>query len=181
MNVEPKGNRSTIKNEGEELLIETPAKKYWSALVFLFVWFAFAVYGEIMASGRTTLFEDSQHKDFFQILWDLGWKLGITFVVVILLWSFFGKEKIVIDREVLTTGNWLFGLSLNKRYELDKIRNLVANDYERPSIFVRRNGAIKFDYGSQTIFIGSQIAGAEGRIIIEALRKSSKLSEKNFA
>jgi hypothetical protein len=159
--------------EGVEQL-RIPMRRNWFTLVFL----GFFICGWSVP-GIVAIDQVSQNFDWFLIFWLGGWALCLTFAAATICSQIAGSEIIRVVGRDLETSVGVGGLRWRRLYRGDHIRNLRSSDPNPPGWLFRwqqtnpfrpRAGALKFDYGSETIFAASSSEEAEGRMIVDWLR-----------
>src|SRR5215211_3052770 len=102
--IQPAKPRATVAEDPEGLRIIIPAKRNWLLIPFLTLWLCGWFVGEVTVASYLVAGGDSrQASPFpFMIFWLAGWTLGGGFALFILLWQLFGKQVIVIRREMLS-------------------------------------------------------------------------------
>jgi hypothetical protein len=158
---------------GEQIRIK--ARRQVFAMLFLPLWLA-----GWTAGGAAAIAQMMHHFEPFLALWLCGWALGWIFATSVLVWMFTGSETLrVVDRD-LEVAQHALGWSRRWLYEGSRISNLreagqpgwpYRNQMQVPFFMQGRSGAIKFDYGARTVFAAGGLDDAEGRMIIEQLRK----------
>jgi hypothetical protein len=173
MVIQPPGMKSKIENRGNQLLIEIPSQKIWSAMLFLPIWLIGWAFGELNAA-KTVFFGDN-HGGLFLFVWFIGWTFGGAFVLYSLAWMLAGKEKIVVDKDQLSIKRDVFGLGREKIYQLNQVSEVRASAAYAIS---QRNGMqawgfgtglVAFDYGSSTVRFAAGIDEAEAKKLVSAL------------
>jgi hypothetical protein len=142
--------------------------------LFLPVWLVGWTAGGIAAIG-----EFLRNQQPFLAVWLCGWAVGWIFVAFTLAWMAFGTEWIGVSGGDLELGYSLFGFSRSRLYHGREISHLSAS--EGPMHFGRfglsvpwvraRWGAVKFSYGGRTVYAAQSLDEAEGRLIVERLKR----------
>lgn len=178
-------NRVKVFSKKNLLEIRIPLKKNTTALIamiFATLAWIFALYVLV----RVTL-----HLHYFWykaglILAILGWfalgMAGASFFV----WLFFGRERILVNKEYFITDKPLVFFYRRNFYDLDTISN-IRTDIEIYQ--ANRNGnwidesrtVIKFDTENKFVTIARGIAKEEAEFILLQLAKSSYLKKEQFA
>lgn len=155
-----------------------PVKRLWFAIAFLPFWLALWTFGGLAAMSE--LFREPQVAPFL-IFWLSGWAVGWVYAASTLLQQLFGAEIVrVVNRDLeFSAGVW--PLRRTWRYRGDSIRNLMgwsvdddlfsARNLQRPFWLRPRTGAVKFDYGADSMFLATGVDEPEGRVIAEWLAK----------
>jgi len=185
----PYDGRAKLDFDGLEFRISIPTRKNWFIIIFFCAWIGGWFMGETSALNT---FSPSKNNaiDGFLIFWLIGWTLGGLFAITILLWTLFGKEKIVIGNSLLIIEKGLlnFGI-IKKQYELNLVKNLELNPMPSVSGFFGQSrnigdytgfsgGKLRFDYGMKTIKFGVNIDEAEARFILDEIKKKGFYKDK---
>lgn len=172
---EPKAPRfRTVMENGREE-IRVPARRNWFALLFLPVWLtAWTIGGGVAVYGLITTLDP------FLAVWLCFWAIAWLFAAATIAWMLAGAEIVSVTGGDLDVGYRLFGYERAKRYRGDTISALgVASGRDPfrrlqlsvPFLPALRTGAVKFDYGARTIYFGGGIDEAEGRMIVDSLKR----------
>ena len=172
--VEPQSSRLIQERiEGVEQ-IRIPIRRNWLILLFIGFWIC-----GWTAGGIATIYQVSQNFDWFLVFWLGGWVVGWIFAAVTIGSQIAGSEIIRVVGRDLETSVGIGSLRWRRLYRGDHIHNLTSSDpnpmgwpfrFQQTNIFRPRSGAIKFDYGSQTIYAASSAEEAEGRTIVDWLQ-----------
>jgi hypothetical protein len=179
---EPYSGRARIDFDNRNRFrIIIPSKKNWFVILFLTAWMFGWFAGESSALKDTISYENL-FTNGFMIIWLIGWSIGGIFAVVVLLWTLFGRETLLIDGGILQLSKGLNQIALiNKQYHLNNVKNLELNpESDFKDLFTQKKvnefwgltgGRIRFDYGLRTIKFGIGIDEAEARNIIIEIKK----------
>jgi hypothetical protein len=188
MNVEPvPAMRSTVTDTPEGLVIEMPARRVVLFLVFLPIWLVAWLLAESFVAGTFLKGPGGQGgATAFLAVWLTMWTLGGLFAAASWCWMVFGQERLVVGSGRFVHSYELFGLRLPREYDVQSIRNLRAapNDFVRGRasfalpVVGANSGAIAFDYGSKTVFLGSGLDEAEGRMIVQHIRARAAIPDQ---
>ena len=169
--------RINEKNTYLEILI--PSKKNWFLLIFGSIW----IIGLIMVIiFLTTLFFPTKlDGDNFFELYMLVFLILFCFfglgVLLLILWGFFGIERLTINNKNMELKKHIFGLGSKKLMPIRDIKNIRYN--EVPDVWFSPNpmiswgisgGKIKFDYGMRTFSVGLSLDEAEAKHIIQLIQ-----------
>lgn len=167
--------RFEIDRSGPVETIRIRARRQVFALLFLPVWLTLWTFGGVAAISQV------MHEfNLFICLWLCGWAAGWVFAASTIAWMLTGSETVRVvghDLEVgLQIGPWKRG----KLYQGAQIRELKpapSNPFSRFTLggpFMRQTqgGAVQFNYGARTVRLAAGLDEAEGRMIVERLRKS---------
>jgi len=185
----PSKGRAIIRKNFNSLIIEIPSKKNWFIIIFMIVWMGPWVAGETSVIREIFRSETIVFANAFQLFWLAGWTFGGIMVIFSILRLLIGKERIIIERGIMTIKKSIFGIGRKRSYEIKSIKNLDINttsDERNSKKNYRRSirikvGTIKFDYGMKTIRFANDIDEAEAKMIIEKLKKNTNFRDVNFA
>ncbi|WP_084578897.1 hypothetical protein [Sphingomonas azotifigens] len=157
--------------EGERIRIKAP--RHIFVMLFLPFWLVLWTLGGIAAMTQLlTNFE------LFLVVWLCAWALGWCAAAGTLAWMFTGAEIIAVRGRDIEIAHTALGLSRRWLYQGAQIRNLsVAPQpawpfqfrWQVPFLANQRNGALKFDYGPRTLYVGAGLDEGEARMIVERL------------
>lgn len=168
--VEPRGARHRIEIVDGVEQVRLPTRRSWFLLAFLPLWLTGWTAGGVFAIWQVI----TTH-ELFLILWLCGWAAGWVFAVSTLAAQIWGAETIrasLVELEVTKSAG---PFRRQWHYRADLIRNLGSTDpsgdpwgmreMQTPVWTRNRSGAVKFDYGAETIFIAVGVDQPEGRAI----------------
>ena len=124
-------------------------------------------------------------KNWFTLLfgtaWLGGWTIGGIMVVSMLLWGYFGKEKLEFDQQEVKLEKTIFGIGIKKRlikkevtnFRFEKISESMFGG-NRLAFWGLGPGKIKFDYGLKTYSFGLAVDDAEANYLSEELNKKTE-------
>jgi hypothetical protein len=176
--VEPRGARHKVEIGigGEQLRI--PIRREWFVLAFLPFWLAGWTVGGIAAMRAL-----AEHFEPFLLFWLGGWAVGWLFAAGTLAAQLAGAEIVRADGRDLEVSMGVGPLRRTWRYRGDAIRNLTSIEPDtdlwgwgrRRSMnwfFARpKTGAVKFDYGAESVYLASGVDEPEGREIVAWLAR----------
>lgn len=154
--------------------IRIPLRRSWLVLLFLGFWICGWTVGGIAAIHQVL-----RDFDWFLIFWLGGWAVGWIFAARSILSQIAGSEIVRVVGRDLETSVGIGRLRWRRLYRGDRIVNLSSSDPNPMGLPLRapqanpfrpRSGAIRFDYGSRTVFAASSAEEAEGRLIVDWLR-----------
>jgi hypothetical protein len=161
--------------EGVET-IRIPARRNWLVLPFIALWLLMWTIG---GGGAATALLN--RFDPFLLLWFVIWAAAWLVAAAIVLWQVWGAEYLRAVGGDLEVGYAFPGFRKSRLYRGSHIRSLTASDtgnmFARmnsalpPFLNWARSGSIKFDYGARTIRAAEPLDEAEGRMIVEHLRR----------
>jgi len=158
--------------------IRIPLRRNWFVLLFLCFWICLWTVG-----GVTAIDQVLTSFNLFLVFWLCMWVFGWVFAASTIAAQIGGSEIIrVVGRDLeISTGVGRFRRL--RFYRGDMIRHLRSNDpnpfgwggwhgrsFINSPFVTARAGAIKFDYGSRTIYAATSIDEAEGRMIVDWLK-----------
>lgn len=168
--------RFVVENVDGVLQTSISARRSIFVMLFLTFWLCGWTVGGITAIGQLIA-----HFHLFLLAWLGGWILGETFVLLSLASMISGKEIIRPVGNDLEIRHQIFGLGKTRLYRGNQIRDLrlspplhpanMENGFSGPLGFGNRSGVMQFTYGARTIYFGSGLDPAEGRLIIDQLGK----------
>jgi len=172
--IEPRSSRFLQERVDGVEQVRIPMRRNWFVLLFIAFWICGWTVGGIAA-----IYQVSQNFDWFLIFWLGGWALGWVFAAATIASQIGGSEIIRVVGRDLETSVGVGKLRWRRFYRGDHIRNLKGSDpnpmgwpfrVHQTNPFRLRAGAIKFDYGAQTVFAANSSEEAEGRMIVEWLK-----------
>ena len=165
-----------IKRDFNGLTIIIPVRISW----FFIPLILFVLYQ--LTSGITDLdFKQRFHEaKIFYILRPLFLFFIILTVIRSILWLFFGKEIIHINKGVMQISKTILGLGRKKEYEIKNIRNMSLASQNKNSKNNKNNGKLAFDYKGKNIKFAIFIDENEAKKILEILEKNMYFNKENF-
>ncbi len=118
-------SRAVVNDSPEGLEIVIPAPRIWPVVVFLVLWLAGWVTGEVFAL-RQILSPAPMLAKAFLAVWLAFWTFGGSAALSICVWMLVGHERVRLRQDVLTIQREAFGLGPTRAYELDRILNFRA-------------------------------------------------------
>lgn len=158
--------------DGQEQII-IPAQRNWPIMIFLVFWFGAWTHAGLSAMGTLL----SGKGGVFLVFWLGLWAVAEGFVAATLVWQLSGAEVLRMrgaDLEVVTRILWL---ERTKRFRGSDIRGLKAcmplprRDWPPFPALGPGHGSVRFTYGSRTVFVAGALDEAEGRLIVDRLRR----------
>ena len=172
--VEPRSSRCIREHVDGVEQIRIPTRRNWFVLLFLCFWIC-----GWTAGGIAAMYQVGRNFDWFLIFWLGGWAVGWLFAAFTISSQIAGSEIIRVIGRDLEISSGTGPLRRRRLYRGDDIRNLTSSDpnpwgmpwrMPQTSLWGARVGAIKFDYGSQTVYAGASAEEPDGRMIVEWLR-----------
>jgi hypothetical protein len=155
--------------------IRIKARRNWFALLFLVFWLTLWTGGGIMAIVQLT-------RDFeiFLLVWLVGWAVGWLFAAIAITWQLVGVETIRVIGGDLELGYSMAGMTRRRLFRGSEISGLAPapmgpmsrmQSAHPPFLNWSKAGSVKFNYGPRTVHAAAGLDEAEGRMIVEHLRK----------
>jgi hypothetical protein len=183
----PYPGRAVITGSFNDVVITILAKKNWTLLVFIAIWFFGCAAVAVTFPGGMFNHTGKDSPDLFMTLWTIGFAWVSLLAGMIYWWSFAGKEVITFAPGVLTIEK-KGSISKTKTYDLGQAHNFRSVEDPMPEFGLqfglqRRQqalpkpwniadkGTIRFDYGLATVKFGDRLYQAEGDYILEQLRE----------
>ncbi len=164
-------SRIAIRENGTEVSISNPTRRYMPVVLFLLLWLGGWGMGELFAIGQ--LFGGSPGMAGpFLALWLTGWSIAGVVVWWIVLRQLFGVEKLFIRDGSLTLEKGVWILRRRRTWPLAQVSNIRLFHADDPGPRSRlAGGAIAFDTRHGTRSFGSQMDSAEARAACAAIRR----------
>lgn len=119
----PTASRMTLRETADGLGIHVPAERNGTLIIFLTIWLAGWTVGEVLAFVNI-LGTESLASNAFLIFWLVLWTFGGLLAFWMLLWQFFGTERLFITGGALVHAAGVGALRREKVHPVDKVRNL---------------------------------------------------------
>jgi hypothetical protein len=172
--VVPAGGRHRIEMiDGVEQIV-VPVKRSWFIIPFLLFWMVMWTLG-----GGVIAMSIAESGSFAPIVFLFTWAAAWLFVLTALFTQMWGVEIIRASSTELDVTKRAGPLHRRWRYRADLIRNLAPcppnidqwgrRSSQTPVWSRNASGAVKFDYGAQTILLAAGVDEAEGRTIAQWL------------
>jgi hypothetical protein len=168
--VEPRDARHRIEVVDGAERIRIPMRRNWFAMLFLGFWLTGWTAGGIAAMAAAVTQVEP-----FLIVWLCGWAVGWFFAASTLAMQIAGAETIAVTGGDLEIRSGARPFLRTWRYRGDAIRNLQSatpmgdpfnmRSAQIPFWIRPRSGAVRFDYGAETIFLANGVDQPEGREI----------------
>jgi hypothetical protein len=167
--------RFVVDRSGPVEMIRIKARRQVFALLFLPVWLTGWTVGGVVAISQV-LHEFS----LFLCLWLCGWAVGWVFAAGTIAWMLMGAETVRVIGGDLELGTEIGPWKRGKLYQGAQIRDLRAapanplTNFQLSGPFMRHMqiGAVQFTYGARTVRLAAGLDEAEGRMIVERLKKA---------
>jgi hypothetical protein len=137
------------------------------------------------AAGAAAIWQLIHQFQPFLLLWLCAWAVAWVMAAGTLAWMFTGSETLRVVGSDLEVAQHALGWSRRWLYEGAQVRNLRVADQpawpyrfqvQVPFLNIARTGSVKFDYGPRTVYAAPGLDDAEGRMIVERLRKRLPVS-----
>ena len=171
--------RFVIDRSGPVEMIRVKARRQVFVLLFLPVWLT------LWTAGGIAAFTQVIHEfSLFLCLWLCGWALGWIFAASTVAWMLMGSETLRVLGQDLEVGVEIGPWARRKLYQGGQIKDLRAapanpfSSFQLNSPFMRQMqfGAVQFTYGARTVRAAAGLDEAEGKLIVERLKKSLPVS-----
>ncbi len=176
MSIEPIPAMKSVVTDGPEgLTVVMPARRHAPVLFLVPLWLAFWLFGGLTAARGV---QSTAGATPFLVIWLTVWGAAGLLAISSWLWMFAGHERLVVGSGRLMHGYQLFAFEIPREYDLAAVRHLRSTpnllSLTATSFGARMwglgTGAIAFDYGSKTVYVGSGIDEAEGGMIVRKIR-----------
>ncbi len=157
--------------------ISLPSKKNWFVLLFGSAWlggwyFALVNTFSVFTPGDSGF----MGADGFMIFWLIAWILGGAGTLFLLLWGYFGRERVEIRGGKLLLEKTIWGIGIKKRLDLAHVQHFRPEQVNQ-GMFGRSRWAlwglgprkVHFDYGMKTYSFGLAVDDAEARYLANYL------------
>jgi hypothetical protein len=171
--------KAKIENSTGRLSILIPSRKNWFALLFGTAWMVgwylgFQIALATLRGSKT----GNPGADGFITFWLVAWTIGGISTAILLLWGYFGQEKLVAYGGEVLFEKGVFGIGQKKRLDAGEIKNIRTDhpntgwfSSNRWAIWGLGPGKIKFDYGLKTFSFGLAVDEAELVHIVEIMKE----------
>jgi len=178
--VTPPNPRATIEDGPDGFHITIPGARRRFLSLFLLAWLGGWFFGERNAFSELTTGAAAERG--FLTFWLVGWTLGGLAVAYLILWTTFGRERLILRPDSLLLRREILGFGRNRAYDIRYVKDLRvapaagAFDYRHSLQFWGLGGGrIAFDYGARTVYCAPAIDDAEAKLLIEKLRSRHHL------
>jgi hypothetical protein len=182
--------RSFLVNTPEGMEFIIPTRKNWLVTLLGFLWMCGWLLGgkniiqEIISPG------DGLYKGFKYLLMAMlvPWGFAVFYMGFTWLWTFLGKEHIILRPDALIIKSAVFNIGRTREYEITNIQNMRVDslDYDHSALSILRQlwsdiGIIAFEYKAKTCRCGNGIDESEASDIVEQLRTRYDFTRNNNA
>lgn len=172
-------HRASWSDVAEGLEVIIPARRHVFAILFLPVWLAGWLFGEVMVIRQLLEKPADGQPSLFLFVWLVMWTAFGGLALKSLLWMLCGRERVVLRPDALLVRRELFGIARAREYEIGSISNLrvspaTFNPWDGRSSWKPGGmcaGVIAFDYGARTFRFAEGIDEAEGHDIVALMRQ----------
>jgi hypothetical protein len=185
--------RYRVENLGMSTQISIPARKNLFILIFMGVWLAGWLFGEIFALGVLFSsvggllarifgmnafdfieFDDGMGPAFaggFILVWLAFWTVGGYAAARTFLWQLAGKEVIEVSRTGIRLSRPIFGLGRVKEYQANEIAGvrLIEGDERTGKRGIAGPNQLLFDYEYDSVEFGGGLTVGEAEGILEEI------------
>ncbi len=144
-----------------------PFKRSWVAIVVLAAFDAVFLFPAVTTFNQA-LTEWGRFDSLFDLIaalfmsaWLLGWMIAPLLITGILLLMLFGREVLKANRGTVEIFFGLPYVGVTASYDVSKMRNLRFNRPPKKSGSAWRGTHMVFDYGANTVAVGSSVSGDE--------------------
>ncbi len=177
--------RVVVRETSDELEISmTPLRSDWRT-IFLPLWLVFWIVVGIAAILMTLGEYDPNVGRGFIVLWLVAWAAGASGVGYLLLWTYFGREFVVLRSETIEVRHELFGHVRAHTYDLAQVRDLrvtIDGTWQDRALAAVRwrqgGGLLAFVHRRDTIRFGAGLTEAEARDVLARLESRHTFPEK---
>lgn len=173
--------KARVEHVMDNLAITIPSKKNWLALILGTLWIASWSSGlkfVLSIFSEAGLTEADGSFGIFMLVWISAWVLGGLGVSLLLLWGYFGEERLEFSTQKLYFEKTVFGLGIKKELALAEVQNFRQERTQagwfrsnRWSYWGLGPGNIKFDYGLKTFSFGLAVDDAEAKYLVGLFRE----------
>jgi hypothetical protein len=179
--VSPAEARAKWEDGPDGLQLTIPGARRPFVTLFLLAWLGGWFFGERNAVHQLTT-GGAPGAGGFLAFWLVGWTLGGAFVAFTVLWTLFGRERLVLRPDALVVRREVWGIGRSRTYDIRYVKDLRvaaavgAFDYRRSmEIWGLGGGRIAFDYGAKTVYCAPSIDEAEAKQIVARLQGRNHL------
>jgi len=183
-NIQPLNTRYRVQSLGAQTEIIIPAQRSYFTLLFLLVWLAGWAVGEVSVSGlllRSLLARFAPQliqggaslalpEMAFTLFWLIFWTLGGAWVLYVVLWQLFGRERLILEYGRLRLRQEVLGLGRERVYETTRIADLRVEP-PRSTRNALPRGTLCFAYEGRTVCFGRGLRVAEAEQLLDDLRR----------
>lgn len=175
-----KTNKTIIENRKEPSFLTTTISFISLTISIFLLPYVYGVFSDIKLNTIAIVFIS---------IWFCGWILGMLGFIFVILFEYYGIERIIITKGIIEVNRTVFGYGLKNKYQIDFITNMKLNPFfdlslrkERKEIkyYGRRGGKIEFHYEQKLKSFGHLISEFESNEILESLKANENFNEKNF-
>ncbi|WP_119390469.1 hypothetical protein [Taklimakanibacter lacteus] len=179
--VEPGKGRAVIEHGETGLRITIPAEIQPKGMMFMCLWLTIWVIAEAIIAFELLTGEPTDRSfvsgPLLSYFWFAMWTVAGMSMIYTLLWQVVGKEIIELSSTLLRLRKRILFFSLSRDFAVSSIRNMRpisprpkdANNKNTLSHLSFRDGAITFDYGRTTRYLGQDLNEAEAQYVIDEM------------
>lgn len=165
-----------VQEHGTELEITIPSEKNIIFPLFSFfwigAWFFFYNYA-------------SHHESAFMKIWLVGWAFAGLFMIAILLWFFFGYEKLKVSTSEIVFSMSVFGIRRNKIMQKRDFKRCVFNKEgldkqkaRKDTTYLLNPGKIRVEYQNRSFSFGGGLEDREAEYLVGLINKKIEIVGK---
>lgn len=186
MNAEPPKAHFTVVKDRRRTRVEIPARRRWGLWVHLTVFLAIWVVGEVAPLLSFLRGDTGSPPAVFLVVWFIFWTGAGAYVLYVWAWHLGGQEIIELDDRTLTKKRELFGLGIQKKFNVAEITNFrilpqslpMRDTEERVSAMMAefwglRGGIMAFDYRAKTYRFGFGVDEPEAQELMKVLAETA--------
>src|SRR5437764_1621622 len=154
--ISPAAARATSEDGPDGLQVTIPGARRPFVTIFLLAWLGGWFFGERSAVHELVTGKVGEERGFLAF-WLVGWTLGGFAAAFVVLWTTFGRERLVLRPDALILRREVLGIGRSRAYDIRYIKDLRlaapagALDYRRSlEVWGLGGGRIAFDYGAKT-------------------------------
>ncbi len=182
------GEARTLSEDGPGgLQITMPAARRRFFALFLVAWLGGWFFGERSAL-RELISGNAGEQRGFLAFWLVAWTLGGLAAAYAVLWTTFGRERVILRPDALLLRREVLGIGRTRAYDIRYVKDLRlaapagAFDYRHGLEFWGFGGGrIAFDYGAKTVYCAPSLDEAEAKQVVANLRARNPLLKASGA
>ncbi|MEP7005665.1 MAG: hypothetical protein ABI810_06765 [Sphingomonas bacterium] len=174
--VEPRSARHRVETVDGVEQIRIPVRRNWFVIIFLPIWLA-----GWTAGGIAALAQVMRNFEPFLLIWLCFWAVAFVAVCSTLALQIWSAEMIAVQGGDIIVRSGAKPIMRSWRYRGSVIRNLrsaapavapFGMRYMQTPFWIRPGvGAVRFDYGAETVYIAGGVDEPEGREIVTWLAR----------
>jgi len=178
---------AVVENINGKYTLTIPSYKNWFFILFTTIWLFGWLIGLISAIVMLVFDFGTTNNEFNEFIttWLIGWIIAGLVVSSILLWAYFGKEKLQFNRQIIHFEKTVFGIGIKKKLNRKKATNFR---FEKANTELGKflignigfqalgwgSGKIKFDYDFKTYSFGLALIDGDAIDLVTELNKQKE-------